>query len=424
MAKINYFGPSASFNFPLVDPRCIREHRGRFRRDLFPELELANSYYSMAGRWPDVGWLLLDRDSYNKIAGTSNAGAYSSTLQLTIGDFVNAPLTISNLSIVQARCVTRGLPSDANAIYLVQVTNNEGVLYNPWFQFPVNAQYNVESPAYDGSFYLDTTDAGTDWTWDSMVGDLWGKASSLLGTYPGLPITPTGTPEGFIFVGIPLWEAISEIMEYLGLAVSGNFPAFSIVVPGAADAAYSALVAKYSKYLEDSMDYLDQGSGRVPSSVIVYFHTRYKVYGKEETVRKDAQQWQTLQPHSITVSSPSSFLNATGTGYLWSDFMVRLDHNGDPLAADLVEAQSIAAERATQFFNTIYRGTQGFSRQVYSGVLPFTTGSLVDGVRWFNTGLLGKSDDPWCGWRTEVIRGYLWEEVTFPLTLRGLTGPT
>jgi hypothetical protein len=97
--------------------------------------------------------------------------------------------------------------------------------------------------------------------------------------------------------------------------------------------------------------------------------------------------------------------------------------NGNPLAADITTAATVAAERALQFFNNIYRGTQGFMRHVYAGCLPFSTGSLVDGVRWFNTGMLGANDDKWCGWRTELIRGYIWEEATFPLFLKGLTGP-
>lgn len=414
----NGFGPSSTQQFPLVDPRCVHEHRERFRRDCFPELERANSYYSVSGRWPDTGWLLIDRASYNQLS------AYSNTLQLTICDFVNDPLTINNLSIVQARCVTRGIESDSNAIYLVQVTNNKGVLYNPWFQFPVNVQYNVRAPGYDGSYYsgsltgANNTDA---WTWSGMVQDLWNKAS-LLGTYPGLPITPNGAPEGFIFTGVPHWEAMSRVMDYLGLAVSGNYPNFTIVVPGASDATYTNLVSKYAKYLEDSMDYLDIGSGRVPSQVVVYFHRRNQIYGSEETVRYDPPQWQNTSVYEVTVSAPTTFASAVGTGHIWADYTVRYDQDGNPVAADVIQAQAIATERANQYFNTIYRGTQGFAKSVYSGVLPFTTGSLVDGVRWLNTGKFGASHDKWCGWRTEIIRGYVWDEVTFSLTMKGLTG--
>lgn len=377
----------------------------------------------MAGRWPDVGWLLLDRASYDQL------DPYSNRLQLVIGDFVNSPLTISNLSIVQARCVTRGMAADPNAVYLVQVTNNEGVLYNPWFQFPINAQYNVRAPGYDGTYYTGslTRANGTDaWTWDGMVGDMWGRAAALLGTYPGLPVTPIGAPEGFVFAGVPLWEALSRVFDYLGVAVSGNYPNFTIVVPGAADAAYAALASKYATNLEDSMEYLDTGSGRVPSQVVVYFHRRNEVYGTEETVTFGddglAKQWQNEVLHSVTVNAPSAFAGSAGTGYLWADYTVRYDQDGQPLADDVVQAEAIAEQRASYYFNTLYRGVQGYARYTYAGVLPFSTGTLVDGVRWYNTGMVGGRAE-WCGWRTETIRGYLWEEVTFPTTLRGLTGP-
>ena len=412
----NTFG-NAKLQFPLVDPRCIREDRVRFRRDLFPELYLANSWYTST-TWPGVGWILLDRGSYNQLS------PYDTSLSLTIQDFVNPPLTLSNLTVVQARCVTRGLVSDPNAIYLIQITSTEGILYNPWFQMPVNAQYNVRAPAYDTQFYSTTTNSGTPWTWDGMVGNLWGMAPSQLGAYPGLPITPAGTPENFTFVGVSLWEAIAHIMAYLGLVITGEHPNYGIVVAGAADKVFTNLQSQYAKYLEDDMEYIDSGSGRVPGQVIVYFRKRYQIYGVEETVRDDSFQWQSVPLYSVTIAAPSAFTGAAGIAYIQVDFTVRYDQDGNPLAADVTTAATIAAERVAQFYNTIYRGTAGSMRQIYSGVIPFTTGSLVDGVRWFNTGMLGSNPDGYSGWRTEIIRGYAWPEVTFPLNLKGLTGPT
>lgn len=409
---MNTFG-STGLQFPLYDPREVRANRTRFRRDLFPELDRANSYYSMSGRWPDVGWLLLDRSSYNQIS------QYSTNLQLNIQDFVNPQFTISNLAIVQARCVTRGLVADPNAIYLVQVTNSQGVLYNPWFQFPINVQYNVRVPAYDTQYYTWSMNGAAAWTWDQMVGNLWSLAPSQLGAYPHLPISPTGTPDGWIFVGVSLWEAINRVLDYLGLSVSGVYPNYTIVVPGSVDSTFTSLQTNYAKFLEDDLEYIDGGSGRVPGQVIVYFHRRNQVYGSEETVRSDAFNWQSTPAYSVTVPAPSQFASATGTGHIWVSQTVRYDQDENPVAADVTAANTTATERATQFYNTIFRGTQGFMRQVYGGVLPFTTGSLVDGVRWYNTG-----EDDSTGWRTEIIRGYIWEDATFPLTLQGLTGPT
>lgn len=418
----NTFGDTSQ-SFSLVDPRCVREQRDRFRRDAVPELCLANSYYSLSGRWPDCGWVLLDRASYNKL------NHYSTNLQLKIQDYVNPTITVSNLSIIQARCVTRGLASDVNAIYLIQLTNNEGVLYNQWFQYPTLSQYNVRAPAYDTKFCDWSMNGGTTWTWDTMLGHLWGQAPLQLGTYPHLPVTPAGTPENWIFMGVPLWEAITRVLNHLGLTVTGSYPSFGIAVNGAADTAFAALLAKYGTAtspnycLEDDMEYIDGGSGRVPGAVVVCFHRRNAVYGTEECVRYDSLNWQGTTTYTITVAAPSTFSQAAGNAYLWSSFTIRYDQNGNALGADVSIANTIAQDLTTKFYNRIFDGTAGNMRQVYAGLIPFTTGSLVDGVRWYNTGYsygAEEADSRYCGWRTEIVRGYVWPEATFPVAPMGM----
>ncbi len=414
----NTFGPPG-VGYRLIDPRETRDHRQRFRRDEVPELRYANSYYSMTGRWPDVGWLLLDRDSYNRI------NKYATNLQLKIEDFVNPPLTITNLSIVQARCVTTGLSSDTNAVYLIRVTNNQGVLYNPWFQFPVNAQYNVRAPAYPQEYYSWSMNGAVAWTWSTMLGNLWALAPNQLGTFPGLPTTPLGTPENFIFCGEPLWEVIGRILDHLGMAVANEYPTFRIVVPGSADSSFTTLQTRYNQYLEDDMEYIDGGSARVPSQVVVFFHRRNSIYGTEETVRSDNYQWQRVPAYSVTVNAPAPFSSSAGVAYIWDDFTVRYDHDYLPIAADVTTANLIAVERATNFFSTIFRGTRGYMKQVYSGIIPFNTGSLVDGVRWYNTGCNGSyegDNERYAGWHTEIIRGYVWDEAMFPTYSERMTG--
>lgn len=395
---MNSFGNSSN-QFALIDPRSVALARMRFRRESVPELEYANSYYSLSGLWPDVGWILLDRGSYSKL------NPYATNLSLHI----DSTVVVSNLTVVQARCLTRGLASDSNAIYLIQVTNGIGALYNQWYQTSVNVQYNVRSPAYPEMYYSSTLNGSAAWTWDQMVGNLWGLAPLQLGTYPHLPITPSGTPENFSFVGVSLWEAITRILTHLGLTVTGDFPALGIAVSGAADATLAAQQVKYAAAgaLEDDMEYLDGGSGRVPGSVVVFFHKRYQYYGTEETVRRDAFQWQGTPAYAVAVSAPAQFSSATGSAHLWSDFTVRHDQDGSALAADVATAATIAAERVAQFYKDIFRGTQGYLRQVYTGALPFTTGSLVDGVRWCMRARDGG------GWRTEIIRGYTWPEAMF-----------
>jgi hypothetical protein len=382
---------------PLFDPRRVREERARFRRDAPPELGHANSLFVPAGRWPSRGWVLLRRADYNLITNL-----YRTDFQLRVNDFNHGQLTFQNLVIVQAQCVTRGLSADPGAIYLVEVTDAQGVYWNPWAQFPTTSQYNVRSPAYPEQFYSPSLNGGVPWTWNTMVGDLWGQMP-LLGPYPGLPITPAGTPENYAFPGVPGWQAMNSVLDYLGLTTSEDLTKtspYGIVVPGAADATFSALQAKYAGLLEEDYEWIDGGSGRVPGQVVVYFHRRNQFYGTEETVRRDSPQWQSTPLYSVTVAAPARFSNAAGTAYVWADFTVRYDVDGNPLAADVATANAIAAERANQYYTRVYRGTLGYVRRVYSGALPFYAGSLVDGVAWRMDYSRGRF-----GWVTELITG-------------------
>src|SRR5262249_25147121 len=131
----NVFGPSAGISssqaYQLVDPRRVVAARNRFRRMAIPELELANSLYVSSGKWPARGWIVLRRQDYNALAGSGGTGTYATNLRLQIDSFDPRlpPVTFTDLSIVQARCVSRGISSDPNAVYLVEITDRRGLLW-------------------------------------------------------------------------------------------------------------------------------------------------------------------------------------------------------------------------------------------------------------------------------------------------------
>jgi hypothetical protein len=382
---------------PLFDPRPAREHRRRFLRDDVSELRHANSFFCPGGRWAARGWVLVRRGDYDLLTDL-----YRTDFQLQIDDFLTGGLTFPNLAVVQARCVSRGLAADPDALYLVELTDARGLLHNPWAAFPTATLYNVPSPAYPGQFYATSTAGGTPWTWDEMVRDLWEQMGAFLGAYPGLPTTPGGAPEGFFFPGVPALAALARVLDHLGLTLSANpllEGPYGVVVPGAADAAHAALLARFAGRLEDDLEFIDAGSGRVPGLVTVYFHRRNAFYGTEETVRRDNLQWAAEPFYAVTVPAPAPFDAAAGTGHLWDDFTVRYDVDGSPLAADALTAAAIAAERVGQYFQRITQGTIGYFKQVYAGALPFYAGSQLDGVCWRQTGT------PDGAWRTELIRG-------------------
>lgn len=395
---------------PLYDPRDIRESRTRFRRNEIPMLERANSIYIPSGRWPTRGWILLARSDYDKLS------KYGDGFQLNIGDTTNPNNigTLKNLSIVQAQCVTRGIASDTSAIYLVELTDDRGILHNKWFKSPLTAIYNIRAPAYPQLFNSSSLNAGVAWTWTTMLQDMWGKLNTLdggnvLGPWPGLPSVPTGTPEGWWFVGVPGWYALNDVLEYLGMSVVCDLTKaspFTIVNSGTADATFTALQSKYIGDLEEDLEWIDFGAGRVPKITQVFFRRRNQIYGTEETVRRDSSQWQVTPYYSVLVSAPAQFSSAVGVHFMWSDFTVEYDTDGNPLAADVATATAIAADRAVQYYSTF---TYGFMSQVYAGALPFITGSLVDGVLYYQDYSSQKRQ----GWKTEIVRGLYppWDNI-------------
>ena len=233
---------------------------------------------------------------------------------------------------------------------------------------------------------------------------------TFLGTWPGLPSAPAGTPEGFWMQGTSAWKMLCDVLDHLGFTIACDLTLsnpFTIVKPGAADTAFTDLQTKYTTNLEDDLEWIDTGAGRVPKTVKVLFRRRNSIYGTEETVtyRNDdtADQWDMTTLYSVSVTAPSTFSSAVGTHYIWSDYTVRYDHNGDPLADDTTMATTIATERVTQYFDRIYSGTAGLMSQTYAGALPFTTGSRVDGVAWMQN-YANKSRH---AWRTQIVRGIL-----------------
>ena len=404
--------------FPLYDPRAVRADRMRFRRGEVSMLDRANSLHVPTGRYPARGCVLVKRADYDMLS------KYSTTLQLEFGDPRKSDnvAALKNLSIVQAQCVTRGLSSDPDALYLVELTDGRGILCNEWFNFPITTQYNIRVPAYPQQFYDSSLNGGTTWTWSTMLQDMWDRMGTFLGAWPGLPsgVTISGTPEGFWFTGVSAWSALCDVLDHLGMTIACDLTSsapFTIVRPGDADATFSALETKYggaganspNYRLEDDLEWIDTGAGRVPKTVKVLFRRRNSVYGTEETVtyRNDvmAQQWDMRAVYTVSITAPSTFASAVGTHYLWSDFTVRYDDSSDDVDADVATAQQIAQERVTQYFAVIYRQTLGRMSRTYAGALPFTIGSQVDGVRW------SMDHQRYGGWRTEIMRGMRVEEM-------------
>lgn len=401
---MNTFGTS-QIQVKLVDPRDARRYRKRFRRDLIPQLEFANSLYCPGGRWPTRGWILLTRSDYDRVRG------YGTAYTLNFADVMTGTnLTFQNLAIVQARCVTTGLANDPAAVYLVELTDYRGILWNEWFQFTTDAYYNVLSPAYPDDHYSDSLNAGLPFSWSAMIDDMW--QAMALGTFPGLPSVPASIPTNWNLPGVHSWPRICDMLYHVGMSVSvdpTSLTPYGIVENGDDDANFDALTAKYLREnkLEDDLEWIDIGSGRVPGSVVVWFRRVNQFYGTEETIRRDSGQWATNSVYPITIPAPVTFTGAVGVHGMFDDYPIRFDVNNVPIAADVAAATIIASERVQQYFDDIISRTSGYMNRTYTGVLPFFPGSQIDGVVWRQDFREQERE----GFRTQVLRGPLWPEV-------------
>ncbi len=392
---MNSFGTTTA-QYPIYDPRSVLINRARFRREAMPLVEQANRFESRSGREASSGLILLTRDTLNRIS------IYSTQLQLRIsraGQTDNVP-AINNLCIVRARCVSRGIASDPAAIYLVEIADRRAIVSNQWFKFPTLSAYNIRATAYpNGTFLQGSMNGGTTWTWSTMLQNLWEQMTTFLGSWPGLPTTPVGTPEGFWMTGVSAWDTLCNILDHLGMTVVCNHytGAFRVILKGGDDAVSEAARIRYAPALEDDLEWIDVGSGRVPKYVKVYFRRRNEYYGSEETVRYDSLQWSMTPAHTVTTTT--GYDSAAGTHFIWSDFTIRYDQDGQPVSADVATANVIAAERATRYLLTI-DPSRAVTR-VYAGALPFKIASDIDRVCWYQDVTI---DDGWGGWRTRVVR--------------------
>lgn len=399
---------------PFHDPYIIRYSRRHYLREDIPELRLANSLMVPSNRYPARGFFLVKRGDLNLLTGK-----YRTDLQLALDDFRGGAMTLQPFALVQARCVSRGLAADPDALYLLEVTDGRGLVWNRFYKFPLNAQYNVLAPAYPGEYYSSSLVVGVPWTYNSMLGNIWGKMQTPLGAaFPGLPASITDVPANQIFPGVPAWEALTGQIDRLGLTIGVNCildpddnptpPLYTIPILGTDDPLFDQLTTAFAGVLEDDLEYIDSGAGRAPGQIPVYFHRSNEFYGTEETVRLDALQWSTSAYYAVVVTAPAPYNTSPGQDFLWDDFTVRFDNDGNPVAVDVAQANLIALARVTEYFRRIFRGTGGSRRRTYTGLVPFVPGSQVDGVRWYMDYRAGS-----LSWRTEMVTclGPPWPEV-------------
>lgn len=85
-----------------------------------------------------------------------------------------------------------------------------------------NKRYNLRSGT-GSSWITDTLNAGTAYTWQEILDDLWALLpAGIAAGAPSIAAAAASTPENLIFEGMSAWEAINRLVTAVGCAICYN----------------------------------------------------------------------------------------------------------------------------------------------------------------------------------------------------------
>ncbi len=389
---------------PCLDPGRLALSLSGTARPVPDEIGLANSFASTLGTAPGTGHVLLTRQSLSRL--NLNATDH----QIVFHTPPLAPVVVCNLVIAdEPRRVSFGPTGAANSpgnVFLVQVADRRHLAQNVAFRHADELYYNLPAYSYPANFHTFSRNAGSDWTWLTMIQDLWDRCG-VLGTAPSsLPYTPDGTPVGWAFPGVSVLAALGMVLDRLSLALrhDPSTGAFDLVELGASDATHAAKVNTYrlQRAIEDD-DFVNVIAAAVPANVRVYFHVRSKHPGSEQVTTRGDQNWFNRRIYWVDRPAP----DATGTVAdlyhpLWDD----LEAVYDAFANTWTNTAALgtrADERRDKFYQAHSTAADFRYYQVYGGAIDFRAGSRCRGVAWRQEARPNGSGGWVCPFVTEIV---------------------
>lgn len=349
----------------------------------------ANSYTNVLGPSPGVGWVLLPRELVDSLDIEDEH-----VLEFLGDAYDGQPVKCRRLHIVEARAALRiGIEDDPGAMYLVKLADRRDWAATRMWAESINKQYNVRNPIQigedadpDDRYYIATRNPDTDepWTWDEMVGDIWGEIE-LLGDFPGLPdnVEPDGTPENFVFNG-NAYDALTAVLERIGCALrhdpytEDDDSAFDLVELGTADDESDDLFEAARERLRTPDEPIEPHGRRTPSSVAVTFRA-VQSRGTESLLDDDEGHWINLAVHTVVKTAAECGY----TDVLPIDAQAQLN---DDLGADLNYAGEVtnesdlddrALDRATRLYAM---ATSERWERFHRGMVPIPTDGVCRSV--------------------------------------------
>jgi hypothetical protein len=364
-----------------VDPSTLWQHCQEAGLPTARWFGKANKFVCPLGAEAGRGHLLMRR-------GDIDAVNHASTHHLKFTSLTNGTnhrtATLQSLVVVAVSAAIPGVRGDADAYALVEIADRR---YR-YKHIPVDAAYNLRSTP-GGSYYSGTLNTGVAWTWTQIAEQLWNAVGvTRLGTYPGLPFTPHGTPDGWEFWQQSAIDALHLFLDRLGCRLKLNVTtdAFSIVRVGSDDADYDKATTAFDRrrLWEEECDEAVKGS--VPQYVRVIF--------PKQPVTPGSSPW-----YAVDVTDPTG---SPETDYEAGSYVIVQDdlpaiYDTSAVLTNSATLSARATDRATDFFRALREGTVRMN-VVYEGAISdpgLVGGSLVNRVAWYDVGN---------GVKTEVAR--------------------
>lgn len=234
-----------------------------------------------------------------------------------------------------------------------------------------NKRYNLRKTA--STWVTSSLNGGTPYTWQEILDDLWSLLPSAAGSAPTLPITPSSTPENFVFDGMSAWRAINQVLTAIGCG-SVFLPLsdiFTYVELKATQAGLDTVKTGYANRLLFQFTPRELPKANFPEKVVVTFH---KIPGTDDTD----------SPFPIKPDTEEATLGESGTaGTKW------------PIVDTMFSTAGNAAARTTRA-GEIKDALRGLLKPlakpwgaVYAGALAFLPGSEISDITWSSDGTRG-----------------------------------
>lgn len=325
MAGITFAGE------PVLDPLRLRESclRQTTPLPLDPWFGRSNQFRSKLGCETGRGMILLSLRSLQKLYA---AGKDNLPQHLIFHDGNHAPVTLKGIYLERYDAIAPSAEEDPDQPFYCRLVDRRHLFK----AIPINKAYNVRSEP-GGTFTTTTQNSGVDWTWSTMVGNIWGLVTGL-GAFTSLPFTPHGTPEGWKFFSpSTAMGALSSVLTRLACALKFDHltDTFSIVRIGSTNTQTDArILGLRNERIWDAYT-TEPVAANYPAGVRVCFR-------KQPRPTDGATDVYTVD---VADTNPVAGRVTGGVVHLWDDLTAFYD-NSTALAAR-------AAERAVDYFRAM-----------------------------------------------------------------------